>query len=172
MDSATSAAEDTYRNPSPENSANLDRLLCLVGLFIAHELVHFFTGRLLGNPFEDTPPRVQDPPGQDPFRGEAGRFWEKRLFGYRVEAYWDPNDPLQAKQAGALYAFPNEDIFTRVSRRPRPIGRGIEGDDIVLFIEAINRLPTYRLSGSHLARVRCHSPGHQALAPRMTRLHC
>jgi hypothetical protein len=40
------------------------------------------------------------------------------------------------------------------SRRPRPIGRGLEGDDIVRFIEAINRLPTYHLSGSLLARVR------------------
>ena len=69
--------------------------------------MHFFTGRILGDPGIETPTKVHDPPNSDPKVGEAGRFWERRLLGCRIECYWDPKDALKQKQAGALYAFAN-----------------------------------------------------------------
>jgi hypothetical protein len=87
-----------------------------LGLNIAHELVHFFTGRILGDPELETPPRADDPPNRKPEIGEAGRYWEKQLLNYRIESYWDPNDSLGVKQAGALYAFSTGNAANRVTR--------------------------------------------------------
>jgi hypothetical protein len=115
VDDATVAAEDTFRKASPENSANLDKFLFILGLTIAHELVHFFTGRIVGDPHIDTPPRVQHPAKPSTKVGEAGRFWENRLLGYRIECYWDPKDALKQKQAGALYAFANNGTVAKVA---------------------------------------------------------
>jgi hypothetical protein len=116
VDSAKVAAEDTFRNASSENSANLEKFLFMLGLTIAHELVHFFTGRIAGDPATDTPSKVNYPPQLNVQRGEAGRYWEKAFLGYEIESYWDPKDVLKEKQAGALYAFGANNTVTRVAQ--------------------------------------------------------
>ncbi|KAK7413373.1 hypothetical protein QQX98_007750 [Neonectria punicea] len=90
--------------------------LFLLGVAVAHELVHLFVGFMFGDGERLTPPVVNNPPG--PRRsirpGESGHFWENLFLGYRVEAYYDPSDPLESFQAGTLYTIlhPSGRAFT------------------------------------------------------------
>ncbi|KAK7429163.1 hypothetical protein QQZ08_004378 [Neonectria magnoliae] len=81
--------------------------LFLLGVAVAHELVHIFVGFIFGDGERVTPPVVDNPPrpGRSMRPGESGHFWEKLFLGHRVEAYYDPSDPLEAFQAGTLYAM-------------------------------------------------------------------
>ncbi|KAK4202610.1 hypothetical protein QBC40DRAFT_168889 [Triangularia verruculosa] len=83
---------------------NLEKHLLMGGLTIAHELVHFFAGRIIGVPETDTPDKINAPPGLMRAKGESGRFWEDKFVGCNIEAFYDPADPLKDKQAGILWA--------------------------------------------------------------------
>jgi hypothetical protein len=113
---ATVAAEDTLKDPRPAHHANLQKFLFILGLTIAHELVHFFIGRILGDVEDDTPKKIDDPDMSTGKMGESGRYWEKHLLGHRIERYWDATDPLGEKQAGALYAFDSRITATKVAQ--------------------------------------------------------
>ncbi|KAK4665155.1 uncharacterized protein QC763_510745 [Podospora pseudopauciseta] len=73
-------------------------------LTIAHELVHFFAGRIIGVPKTNTPDKINLPPELSRVKGESGRFWEDKFVGYNIEVFFDPADALKEKQAGKLWA--------------------------------------------------------------------
>lgn len=79
-----------------------DRFIFQLGIAIAHEIVHFFTGFLTGTSYPDTPPKITYSGFGNSATGEAGRFWEGQLFRGIVDVFEDPRDPLGPFQAGAL----------------------------------------------------------------------
>ncbi|KEZ46583.1 hypothetical protein SAPIO_CDS0390 [Scedosporium apiospermum] len=81
----------------------LRKFLFLLGISVAHELVHMFVGYLSGDNEDDTPPTIgRYPPGTSGI-GEAGMHWENVLFNGFVEAMYDSSNPLGASQAGIYY---------------------------------------------------------------------
>lgn len=98
------AAEAAATSPTASNMKNLEKHLLMGSLTIAHELVHFFAGRIIGVPETDTPDKINAPPELSRVKGESGRFWEDKFVGYNIEAFFDPADPLKEKQAGKLWA--------------------------------------------------------------------
>jgi hypothetical protein len=55
---------------------------------------------------------------------------------------------------GASFAFKEENECSMRSRRPDYQSDDIQGEKVAKFMQMINCLPTYNLSGKHLARVR------------------
>lgn len=51
-----------------------------------------------------TPPRVStsEPPSSEG-TGESGRVWEKEVFGFLPEAYYEEKNPPEQEQAGAIF---------------------------------------------------------------------
>ncbi|KAK5635393.1 hypothetical protein RRF57_011105 [Xylaria bambusicola] len=81
----------------------------IMGITVAHELVHFFVGYLTGQDVPDTPEWVSYlPPVYNRVEengteiGESGRTWEGYVLGGIVETAEDTSNPLGAYQAGTL----------------------------------------------------------------------
>ncbi|KAK4233931.1 hypothetical protein C8A03DRAFT_38318 [Achaetomium macrosporum] len=97
------------RNSAPESVAHMEKLLFLLGLAIAHELVHLFIGRMTGLSTVHTPGKVSSKSGSrsDLSRviGESGDYWEWIWFGkVRIEAYRNNKQRLAHDQALDLYS--------------------------------------------------------------------
>lgn len=92
-----------HQRPPPEAYA---RFKFQLGISIAHEVVHFLTGFLLGSPRSNTPRGVSLAGWGNTRTGEAGRYWEGVLLGGVVEFRSDNDDPLGVRQAGTPYLFP------------------------------------------------------------------
>lgn len=76
----------------------------LMGITVAHQVVHKWIRYLLGVPTAGTPPHIAFPGTQSIDGGESGWYWEARfLGGGRVVCYEDPHDPLGWQQLGKLY---------------------------------------------------------------------
>ncbi|KAH7176976.1 hypothetical protein EDB81DRAFT_850758 [Dactylonectria macrodidyma] len=86
------------------NVESLQRYLFLLSLSVAHELVHMLMGYMFGSSDTDTPPLINYPPGgANSPRGESGRYWERAVFGYFIESYFDSRSSMGANQSGILY---------------------------------------------------------------------
>ena len=76
---------------------------------IAHELCHVFTVYLLFDHRAMTPPRVTYGASYTNINyGEAGRYWESRLFGGNMDMRGDlksPNNYVALKDAASRYAY-------------------------------------------------------------------
>ncbi|KAF4469571.1 hypothetical protein FALBO_3533 [Fusarium albosuccineum] len=91
-----------------------------MGISIAHEIMHLLTGFLVGNPKQNTPPRVTMPGFGTRRNGESGRYWERIFLGGAVEFWSSENDILGVRQAGTPYLFPDgqpSSAGRQVSRR-------------------------------------------------------
>lgn len=98
IDDAIEAAEAGYIE-------EFRRFLFLMGMAAAHELVHAFVSVLSGNNRAITPAPVNYPrPGEQGSRaqGESGRYFEGALAGFVVEAWYNAQSPLGARQPGDL----------------------------------------------------------------------
>lgn len=83
----------------------LQKILFLLSISVAHELVHMLMGFMFGDSERLTPPVINHPPGtpRGPRAGESGRYWEAKFFGCVVEAHHDPRDPRGSNQAGIFF---------------------------------------------------------------------
>lgn len=91
------------------DASNLTRFEFLLGISIAHEIVHLLTGFLAGEKANTlhTPPDTSAEGYGTRRRGEAGRFMEELLFGGQTEMWMNPQDPLGVLQAGTPYLLDN-----------------------------------------------------------------
>ncbi|TVY68100.1 hypothetical protein Focb16_v002492 [Fusarium oxysporum f. sp. cubense] len=98
VDSAVNAAE-------LRDVEALQKILFLLSISVAHELVHMLMGFMFGDSERLTPPVINHPPGtpRGPRAGEFGRYWEAKFFGCVVEAHHDPRDPRGSNQAGIFF---------------------------------------------------------------------
>jgi hypothetical protein len=111
VDAAVAAAEAVSRRTpkaDPRNVTKLEALLFVLGLNLAHELVHVAVGRVMGGEDLNTPRKVKPdttvPGRKDTMRtadgsveefGEAGDTWERLCFkDARIEPYQNADDPL------------------------------------------------------------------------------
>ncbi|KAK3984275.1 hypothetical protein QBC44DRAFT_375362 [Cladorrhinum sp. PSN332] len=100
---AIKLADSRYLDAEEE----FQRLLFLLGVAVAHELVHMFVGFMSGNEGTNTPNSVQWPfrqPGASTGR-EAGNAWEGLLMGFNIQANYNPTSPFGSQQAGHLIGF-------------------------------------------------------------------
>ncbi|EWZ86013.1 hypothetical protein FOWG_11082 [Fusarium oxysporum f. sp. lycopersici MN25] len=98
VDSAVNAAE-------LRDVEALQKILFLLSISVAHELVHMLMGFMFGDSERLTPPVINHPPGtpRGPRAGESGRYWEAKFFGCVVEAHHNPRDPRGSNQAGIFF---------------------------------------------------------------------
>ncbi|RBR15189.1 hypothetical protein FVER53590_08616 [Fusarium verticillioides] len=98
VDSAVSAAE-------LQDIRALQKMLFLLSISVAHELLHILMGFMFGDSERLTPPVINHPPGipRGPRAGESGRYWEAKFFGCVVKAHHDPRDPRGSNQAGIFF---------------------------------------------------------------------
>lgn len=83
---------------------NYERYQFEMGITMAHEIVHLFTGYITGTMYPITPRIVTCNPYVHGKEGEAGRYWELKLLGGVLECYTNKNDPLGLRrQAGEFY---------------------------------------------------------------------
>lgn len=80
--------------------------LYLLGVSVAHELVHMFVGFIYGDPERDTPPLVNHPQGSPHvWVGESGRKWEKEFFGHIITHFQERDHAGDLMQPGVFYAM-------------------------------------------------------------------
>ncbi|WAO86976.1 Hypothetical protein NCS54_00426800 [Fusarium falciforme] len=125
-----------HQRPPPEAYA---RFKFQLSISIAHEVVHFLTGFLLGSPRSNTPRGVTLQGWGNMRTGEAGRYWEAALLGGVVEFRSDRNDTLGVRQAGTPYLFPN-------GRHDTP-GRRISLSYITEFVDGVFSFPVRVVDG-------------------------
>ncbi|KAK8068466.1 hypothetical protein PG996_007578 [Apiospora saccharicola] len=98
-----------------------ERFLFLMGITVAHELVHFFVGFLTGYDRPSTPEEVtylpslyssQTAGGIDV--GESGRAWEGSVFGGIVEVWENTSSPLGVYQARDLCIIDSNKMVRKV----------------------------------------------------------
>lgn len=78
---------------------NFERLLFLLGVCVAHELVHLFVGYLTGEAVPSTPPHIAYPGTGGTLVGEAGWHWESAMWGGgKLENIEEPYDPLGVRK--------------------------------------------------------------------------
>lgn len=94
---------DNALHTAGENNANeLRGFLFLMGLSVAHELIHTFVGFLTGDDGRDTPDSIRYPLGPVRQEGESGNFWEGKLLRCRIQAYFNPRNPRGTRQVGDM----------------------------------------------------------------------
>ncbi|KAK4222243.1 hypothetical protein QBC38DRAFT_460590 [Podospora fimiseda] len=79
-----------------------EKLMFLLAISAAHELVHVFLGYLVGYDDVLTPQAAQWPGQPLLSKGEAGRTWEGYLMGFQLLAFHDPQSRFGEYQAGEL----------------------------------------------------------------------
>lgn len=89
--------------------ASLARFKFHLVLILAHEIVHFFVGYLIGDNSFDTPPSIGQGRFNDADVGESGRHWESVLLGGFLEMHREQNHPLGIGQAGLPYLIRGTD---------------------------------------------------------------
>ncbi|KAK4160379.1 hypothetical protein QBC43DRAFT_270492 [Cladorrhinum sp. PSN259] len=103
MENAAYSVNKAATSNTPANVADYENHLLMASITIAHEMVHFLVGKIVG--FWDifTPSKVDSPPNLNTETGEAGRFWEVEFFGRLINAYQtDGNSDV--RQGGTLWA--------------------------------------------------------------------
>ncbi|KAF5674640.1 hypothetical protein FCIRC_7705 [Fusarium circinatum] len=109
VDAAVSVAESG-------DVEGFQKYLFLLTQATAHELVHMIMGYLFGSSDTLTPPLLNYPPGgANSPQGESGRYWEQKVFGCFVEAYYDPRSPLGTSQTGILFAVSDGRRFVPIA---------------------------------------------------------
>ncbi|KAF5668776.1 hypothetical protein FDENT_11705 [Fusarium denticulatum] len=147
MDAAVSVTESG-------DVEGFQKYLFLLTQATAHELVHMIMGYLFGSSDTLTPPLLNYPTGgANSPQGESDRYWEQKMFGCFVKAYYDPRNVAmyqsQARQfrdSSNLRCKGNEDI-RQASHQPDFRG------DLTAYFLAINSLPTIRVSRDSLAQI-------------------
>lgn len=82
------AASQAARQGTPEGKDDFHMYLFMLGLGLAHELVHVFVGYLYGDADYDTPPQVQYPVRPNPHSGqESGNYWEADVMHALIQAF-------------------------------------------------------------------------------------
>lgn len=103
MDYAAYSVSRAAASGTPANIADYENHLLMASITIAHEMVHFLVGRIVGVTDYDTPSKVNSPPNLNTDTGEAGRYWEVEFFGRLINAYQtDGNNDV--RQGGTLWA--------------------------------------------------------------------
>ncbi|KAI0410264.1 hypothetical protein F5X98DRAFT_386687 [Xylaria grammica] len=129
------AGEAITKNQQPleAHTTAYNNFMFIMGITIAHELVHSFVGYLSGSARPSTPENISRLPsryntshGRGTETGESGRAWEGLVFGGIVEAVEDPFNPLGAFQAGVLYSLDGNEQAREVD--PSYIGQILRGD--------------------------------------------
>ncbi|KAK4220576.1 hypothetical protein QBC38DRAFT_526394 [Podospora fimiseda] len=94
-DWSTSGEDEGFKRAAHQQ---FRRLLFLLGLAVAHELIHVFVGFMAGNSGTDTPPQIQwhSRFGQPNARTgeEAGNAWEGLLMGFNIQAFYNQDSPF------------------------------------------------------------------------------
>ncbi|KAI1313267.1 hypothetical protein F5Y03DRAFT_390288 [Xylaria venustula] len=102
-----------------------ERLIFLMAIATAHEIVHLFVGFLTGYGAPTTPPEVSFLPGQyntvsptnsNVKHGESGRAWEGAVFGGTVEAFESSPHPLGTRQSGVFYLLQHDERAREVDQ--------------------------------------------------------
>ncbi|RWA09822.1 hypothetical protein EKO27_g5309 [Xylaria grammica] len=130
------AGEAITKNQQPLEAhiTAYNNFMFIMGITIAHELVHSFVGYLSGSARPSTPENISRLPSRyntsherGTETGESGRAWEGLVFGGIVEAVEDPFNPLGAFQAGVLYSLDGNEQAREVD--PSYIGQILQGGD-------------------------------------------
>ncbi|KAK4182117.1 hypothetical protein QBC35DRAFT_421248 [Podospora australis] len=100
---AAEAVQTAATTPNANNTAAFEKHLIMASISIAHEMVHFMVGKIIGTSTSNTPEKVNSPPNLSKEDGEAGRFWEEKFIGRLVNAYQTTGDN-NLKQGGTLWA--------------------------------------------------------------------
>lgn len=105
------------QHPS-DDTINYDLFKFQMVVSVAHEMLHFLTGFLTGTATPDTPPAVNAAPYTEVSgdQGEAGRSWQRLLFGGFVEMWSVESDPLGPRQPGTPFLFPSGPSSTTAGR--------------------------------------------------------
>ncbi|KAK4464403.1 hypothetical protein QBC42DRAFT_220601 [Cladorrhinum samala] len=126
MDYAADSVSRAATSSTPANVADYENHLLMASITIAHEMVHFLVGRIVGVPDNDTPSKVNSPPNLNTDTGESGRFWEVQFFGRLINAYQTDgnNDP---RQGGTLWAEikPSTGAAARTAQVPQALVKAI-----------------------------------------------
>ena len=99
--------------------ARFQTLLCRLSITFAHELVHAYTLFLRRQRAQHTPPHISYGNYGDEFAGEAGRFWEFKVFGGYVDMRAGPHMEamaLRGNPAGKVWRLRSQLIERLVAR--------------------------------------------------------
>ncbi|KAK4223688.1 hypothetical protein QBC38DRAFT_43936 [Podospora fimiseda] len=119
MDKAAYSLNRAATSKTSANVADYENHLLMASITIAHEMVHFLVGRIVGEIEYYTPSKVNSPPNLDIGKGEAGRFWEVEFFGRLIDAYQtDGNSDV--RQGGTLWADIKSSIGTEALKGKVP----------------------------------------------------
>lgn len=88
-----------------------------MGLTMAHEIVHLFTGYITGTMYPITPTAVGFAPYAKKNHGEAGNYWEVVLLGGTIEQYINDNDRMYARRQAGVPWLVKEGQFDAEARR-------------------------------------------------------
>ncbi|EEY21947.1 conserved hypothetical protein [Verticillium alfalfae VaMs.102] len=101
----------TQTRSQPEMEA-FETFMFLMGVTVAHEMLHLFIGFLVGYITPSTPPTITFLPelynsvlADGSEVGESGRAWEGLVFGGTVDAFESRSSPLGTRQSGILYVI-------------------------------------------------------------------
>ncbi|KAK8004637.1 hypothetical protein PG989_004356 [Apiospora arundinis] len=117
------AGRKSAQNEQPRDAhvCAYERFLFLMGITVAHELVHFFVGFLTGYDAPSTPGEVSFLPSiynipiaGGRYVGESGRAWEGVVFGGIVETIENRSSPLGVYQSGDLYLIDANETVRKV----------------------------------------------------------
>ena len=96
----------------------------ILGITVAHELVHLFVGLITADPNVPSPPELTfhpeyynnefDDGEEEDEMGESGRAWEGEVLGGAIEIYADEGSLLKQRQAGFIMIIDENKIAWEV----------------------------------------------------------
>jgi len=106
-------------------------MMCRLGMTSAHETEHIFTGYLLKNPLEHTPPEITYGGFGSTLWGESGRFLEGGVFGGTVDMRLDLNEGIEkiaVTTYSQTYVLSQSQITAIIRRSESPFPRSPTSD--------------------------------------------